>query len=157
MITQNIRRGFTSNWSEYYKIYNQNIHNQFDNLNQKSKNEKFGNILLYINQKSKPNLVMSVARIGMTHSDSITIFTEFWTNANLIDRERSFLEIKIIISTCLNLNDYSEIEIDSILLLHNGQLLSNETSIDTIFPMESTIGTIQVIKSIPYLSNGILE
>ena len=74
-----------------------------------------------------------------------------------IDRERSFLEIKIIISTCLNLNDYNEIEIDSILLLHNGQLLSNETSIENIFPIESTIGTIQVIKSIPYLSNGILE
>ena len=67
------------------------------------------------------------------------------------------MEIKIIISTCLNLNDYNEIEIDSILLLHNGQLLSNETSIENIFPIESTIGTIQVIKSIPYLSNGILE
>ena len=73
VITQNIRRGFTSNWSEYYKINNENIHNQFDNLNLKSKSEKFGNILLYINQKSKPNLVMSVARIGMTHIDIITL------------------------------------------------------------------------------------
>ena len=93
------------------------------------------NVLLYVNQNSRPNLVMLVSRI------------------------RSILEIKIIISTCLHLNDHEfheEMEIDDMVLIINDQIIDNETNLLDIIPANDSIATMKLIKPLPYVSHGIL-